>query len=190
MLWRLNLNRRTKSALLFVLSLGTLACAAAAVRFGYIASYGVRDDYLWDTRKITIWYVVEATVGTIAGSLPALKPLVNSIIGTTRRYTSNKASGHQSAVTSQPKGSSGWRSRGSKHLTSATELDDNDSERGLNINHSNETFTHKLDTYPQRSDAHVTTIDHDGYSGRYHASSGDDAGIVKTTTTTLSFLKP
>ena len=70
MLWGLNLNRRSKAALLFVLSLGLFACVASAVKISYLARYGVRDDYLWDTRHITIWSMLELGIGAVAGSLP------------------------------------------------------------------------------------------------------------------------
>jgi hypothetical protein len=75
MLWGLQMNKRTKAALIFVLSLGFFCCVAAVVRLVYITNYGSRADYLWDTRKLTIWYVAEAATGIIAGSMPALKPL-------------------------------------------------------------------------------------------------------------------
>lgn len=190
MLWSLNLNRRVKMALLFVLSLGILACVAAAVRLSYIARYGIRIDYLWDTAPITIWYVVEATVGIIAGSLPSLKPLFKSVIGTTKRYGSSKTPNYQSGATPSQKSTPVWKfSRGSKHAFSTAERDDdNESERGLNVARSN-TDAYALHPYPKTANTCVATAERELHlEGNHGVPNQDEEGIVKTRTTTLSFL--
>ncbi|KIX06951.1 uncharacterized protein Z518_04927 [Rhinocladiella mackenziei CBS 650.93] len=81
-LWKLQMNVRTRLSVIAILSLGTLSCAAAIVKMRYIGDYGQRSDLLWQSRNITLWSTIEATVGIIAGSLPCLKPLFVSILGT------------------------------------------------------------------------------------------------------------
>ena len=81
MLWKLRMNKRTKLGLLGILSLGVFATAAACVKVPYIVNYGRVGDLLWDSRDITIWTIVEANIGIIAGSLPALKPLFKTVLG-------------------------------------------------------------------------------------------------------------
>ncbi|KAK1825993.1 hypothetical protein QBC39DRAFT_33849 [Podospora conica] len=90
MLWKLNVNRRTRATLLFALGLGVFACAAAFVKIGSIVNYGKAGDWLWDSQDISIWTVVECNVGLIAGSLPALRPIFKTILGTSLGYGNNK----------------------------------------------------------------------------------------------------
>ncbi|KAM7190440.1 hypothetical protein V8F20_009723 [Naviculisporaceae sp. PSN 640] len=86
MLWNLNVNRRTRFSLIFALSLGTFACAAAFIKTGFLVNYGKTGDWLWDSRDISIWTVVECNTGIIAGSLPALRPIFKKILGSTLGY--------------------------------------------------------------------------------------------------------
>ncbi|KAL4808035.1 hypothetical protein BDV18DRAFT_158154 [Aspergillus unguis] len=76
-------NRRTKASVMAILSLGYFACAAAIVKTVlqgkvYEEANTYRDaDYF-------IWNSVELTIGIIAASFPTIKPLVKSIIGSTK----------------------------------------------------------------------------------------------------------
>ncbi|KAG9249435.1 uncharacterized protein F5Z01DRAFT_631735 [Emericellopsis atlantica] len=81
MLWNLNVHRRTRVTLLFVLGLGVFACAAALVKVGYVVNYGKVGDFLWDSQDITIWTAAETNVGIVAGSLPTLRPIFKSFLG-------------------------------------------------------------------------------------------------------------
>lgn len=83
MLWNMQMNRRQKLSLFCILGLGVFATAAALVKLWYVSSYGRTGDGLWDSRNLTIWTCVECNVGIVAGSLPALKPLFRSILGST-----------------------------------------------------------------------------------------------------------
>lgn len=82
MLLKLNINLRQKITLLGILGLGVFATAAASVKVPYIVNYGKTGDFLWDSQDITIWTIVEANTGIVAGSLPALKPLFKRVLGT------------------------------------------------------------------------------------------------------------
>ncbi|KAH8732978.1 hypothetical protein GQ44DRAFT_781737 [Phaeosphaeriaceae sp. PMI808] len=90
MLWGVQMNRRQKGSLIGIFGLGTFATVAAIVKLSYITSYGRSGDWLWDSRNLTIWTVVECNVAIIAGSLPALKPLFRSALGSTYGRGSRK----------------------------------------------------------------------------------------------------
>jgi hypothetical protein len=83
MLWNIQLNRRQKASLICVLGLGVFATACVLVKLTYIKNYGLTGDWLWDSRYLTIWTVVECNIAIVAGSLPCLKPLFVTILGST-----------------------------------------------------------------------------------------------------------
>ncbi|KAJ4293126.1 hypothetical protein N0V90_008408 [Kalmusia sp. IMI 367209] len=124
MLWQIQLNRRQKSSLICILGLGVFATAAAIVKISYLPNYGRTGDWLWDSRNITIWTVLESCVGVIAGNLPCLKPLFRSVLGstygrgsrgrsgTTPRYSS-RAYGAGTIANCKSTKASGWNSLGS-----------------------------------------------------------------------------
>ncbi|KAK4125698.1 hypothetical protein N657DRAFT_678768 [Parathielavia appendiculata] len=93
MLWNLNVNRRTRLSLLFSLGLGCFACAAAFIKIGSLVNYGKEGDWLWDSRDITIWTVVECNTGIVAGNLPTLRPIFRRILGSTLGYGSRTNGG-------------------------------------------------------------------------------------------------
>lgn len=83
MLWQVQMNRRQKSSIIAILGLGIFATAAALVKISFLPNYGKTGDWLWDSRNITIWTVLENNVGIIAGNLPCLKPIFRSVLGST-----------------------------------------------------------------------------------------------------------
>ncbi|OAG06881.1 uncharacterized protein CC84DRAFT_630037 [Paraphaeosphaeria sporulosa] len=83
MLWQVQLNRRQKSSIVCILGLGIFATAAALVKISFLPNYGSTGDWLWDSRNITIWTILETCVGIIAGNLPCLKPLFRTVLGST-----------------------------------------------------------------------------------------------------------
>lgn len=90
---------RTKLSLIGVLSLGWFACAAAIVKA--VQQWTVLDDPDWTTHdSFNIWNFIELTIGIVAASLPALKPLFNWALNTARAISSGtrtKAGGRPSA---------------------------------------------------------------------------------------------
>ncbi|KAK6065516.1 integral membrane protein [Seiridium cupressi] len=70
----LQLDKRTKFALIPILSLAALASCAVAVRLAYVQKFH-DPDFLWATTDIAIWSQIEQGLATTAGSLPALQPL-------------------------------------------------------------------------------------------------------------------
>ncbi|KAH7127010.1 hypothetical protein B0J11DRAFT_291617 [Dendryphion nanum] len=83
MLWNVQMNRRQKMSIIAILGLGVFATVAALIKISAIPSYGKTGDWLWDSKYLTIFTVVESNVGIIAGNLPCLKPLFRSVLGST-----------------------------------------------------------------------------------------------------------
>ncbi|KAL4868008.1 hypothetical protein BDV12DRAFT_109147 [Aspergillus spectabilis] len=90
MFYDIQVNRRTKASLMGILGLGFFACAAAIVKAVYQA--GAFDEpEMYRDADYHIWNAVELNVGIIAACFPTIKPLVKSMIGSTRSlagYTS------------------------------------------------------------------------------------------------------
>lgn len=84
------MNGRQKASLICIFGLGIFATAAALVKLTYLPNYGKTGDWLWDSRNLTIWTVVECNVGIIAGNLPCLKPLFRTVLGSTYGRGSRK----------------------------------------------------------------------------------------------------
>lgn len=80
------------------------ATAAALVKTSFIPSYGHTGDWLWDSRNLTIWTVVESNIGIIAGNLPCLKPLFRAVLGSTYGRGSRKTYAPQYGYGSRPYG--------------------------------------------------------------------------------------
>ncbi|KAH8592454.1 hypothetical protein B0O99DRAFT_517559 [Bisporella sp. PMI_857] len=83
LLWKLQINRKTKLSLMGILSLGTFAASCSLVKLYYLTSYGRIGDFLWDSTYLTIWSATEVNVGITAASIPSMKPLFKSILGST-----------------------------------------------------------------------------------------------------------
>lgn len=87
LVWNLQLNQRTKISLIAILSLGYFACAAAIIKA--IQQWHVLSDPDWTVHdSFNVWNFIELSVGIIAASLPALKPLFNWCLETARAITS------------------------------------------------------------------------------------------------------
>lgn len=92
LLWGLQMNRKTKAAVMVVLSLGVFVCLAGILRIPTIENYGKAGDFLWDSRGLTIWFMAEFNTGIMAGSIPTLRPVFKSVLASTyikgrsRRY--------------------------------------------------------------------------------------------------------
>lgn len=79
--WDLNVNRRTRVSLIAVLGLGVFACAASIIKIVYLYNLGNYSDWLWDSRNISIWHVVELNAGVVAGSLPPFGHFSGGFLG-------------------------------------------------------------------------------------------------------------
>jgi hypothetical protein len=71
------------------------ATVAALIKVTFLSSYGKTGDWLWDSRNLTIWTVIESNIGILAGNLPCLKPLFRAVLGSTYGRGTRKSSfGH------------------------------------------------------------------------------------------------
>ncbi|KAF2186463.1 hypothetical protein K469DRAFT_630246 [Zopfia rhizophila CBS 207.26] len=87
LIWKLQLNLRTKISLVAVLSLGYFASAAAIIKA--VLQWNVLTDLDWTVHDaFNVWNYIEFTIGIIAASLPALKPLFNWFLETARAISS------------------------------------------------------------------------------------------------------
>uniref|UniRef100_A0A8H7NC34 Rhodopsin domain-containing protein n=1 Tax=Bionectria ochroleuca TaxID=29856 RepID=A0A8H7NC34_BIOOC len=77
-IWKLNMNKRTKFALFPIMAMGCVASAAVLVRFPYIKDFK-NPDFLWATLDIAIWSTTEQGLAITAGSLATLRPLLRTI---------------------------------------------------------------------------------------------------------------
>ncbi|KAI6782743.1 uncharacterized protein J7T54_000886 [Emericellopsis cladophorae] len=77
-IWTLNINRRSKMALVPIMTMACVASAAVVVRFPYVMKF--KDpDFLWATVDIAIWSCTEQGLAITAGSLATLRPLVRNV---------------------------------------------------------------------------------------------------------------
>ena len=132
MLWKVQINRGMKFALLFVFALGGLVCLASIMRILEIEKFAGSLDILWLNKNFTIWSMAELNLGIIAGSMPALKgapalKFITNKLGSTFSSSSRLSRGrsqkngthtsHQSAsVLGAISPTKGFRKSGSRDL--------------------------------------------------------------------------
>jgi hypothetical protein len=68
------------------------ASTATIVRLKYLTLYSDPNAFIYGTGKIGFWSLLEQGIGIIAGSLPALRPLLNLRIRVTTSSTTPTAS--------------------------------------------------------------------------------------------------
>ncbi|RAK95321.1 pectinesterase precursor [Aspergillus ibericus CBS 121593] len=74
LIWRLQMNDRTKIALGGILSLGAVASVAVIIRLPFLHNY--EDiNFLYSTYQIAVWSIMETGLGITAGSLVTLRAL-------------------------------------------------------------------------------------------------------------------
>ncbi|KAL2689168.1 hypothetical protein Neosp_003220 [[Neocosmospora] mangrovei] len=102
MILKLNMNRRSKIALIPIMLMACVASAAVVVRFGYVKDFK-NPDFLYATLDIAIWSTVEGGLGITAGSLATLRPLFR-IIGPKFGLSTRGPSILQDSDQHQPRG--------------------------------------------------------------------------------------
>ncbi|KAK2053118.1 hypothetical protein LY76DRAFT_494502, partial [Colletotrichum caudatum] len=78
---KLQLGKRKKLAVCFMLSLGSFACITSMVRLQELVILAKSYDTTWDTVNAVMWSITEISCALICGSLPALRPLFKKIPG-------------------------------------------------------------------------------------------------------------
>ncbi|KAI7287582.1 hypothetical protein KC345_g406 [Hortaea werneckii] len=100
---KLKVNLRTKCTLVFVLSLGFVACAAGIAKAQTQTTFMDDLDPYWHDGFV-VWNMVELCLGILAASLPALKPLFSSILASSATMLGMSSGG-------------GYRSKSRAHRT-------------------------------------------------------------------------
>lgn len=73
------------------------ASCATVVRLGYLTLYNDPTEFVYSTGAIGLWSILEEGIGIIAGSMPALRPLLNLSIFGKSTYASGGASNQASS---------------------------------------------------------------------------------------------
>lgn len=72
---------------LLIFFLSSASCATI-IRLRYLTLYNNQAEFMYSAGPIGLWSVIEEGIGIIAGSLPALRPLLSlSVFGGTRNGT-------------------------------------------------------------------------------------------------------
>ncbi|KAH9863703.1 hypothetical protein J1614_009635 [Plenodomus biglobosus] len=100
LLWNVHMKAKLKASITVMLGLASFASCATIVRLKYLTLYSDPTQFLYGTGKIGFWSLVEEGIGIIAGSLPALKPLLSLRIRVTTSTATPGASGN--AYSSKP----------------------------------------------------------------------------------------
>jgi hypothetical protein len=78
LVWRLNVERKTKVLVAPLLGMACIASYAALVRMPYIENFK-SNDFLYGTVDISLWSTVEAGVSVFAANLATLRPLIQHV---------------------------------------------------------------------------------------------------------------
>ncbi|KAH6980945.1 hypothetical protein BKA56DRAFT_550770 [Ilyonectria sp. MPI-CAGE-AT-0026] len=78
LIWNLNMDLKSKIALVPIMTMACVASAAVAVRLPYVKDF--RDpDFLWSTVDLAVWSAAEQGLAVAAGSFATLRPLLRAI---------------------------------------------------------------------------------------------------------------
>ncbi|KAI6911085.1 hypothetical protein KC334_g3005 [Hortaea werneckii] len=112
---KLKVNLRTKCTLVFVLSLGFVACAAGIAKAQTQTTFMDSPDPYWHD-GFMVWNMVELCLGVLAASLPALKPLFSSILASSATMLGmSSGGGYRSKSRAHQTGQS-WQHPSTSHI--------------------------------------------------------------------------
>ncbi|KAK8079036.1 hypothetical protein PG994_002843 [Apiospora phragmitis] len=77
MLWNIRMKKTVKFSVMIILGLAAFASCATVVRLRYLTLYNDQTEFMYSTGAIGLWSILEEVIGIIAGSLPALRPLLS-----------------------------------------------------------------------------------------------------------------
>ncbi|KAG9858162.1 hypothetical protein KCU68_g805, partial [Aureobasidium melanogenum] len=105
-LWKVQLNKKTKIRLFIVFSMGSLSCVASVFR--ELAQKSISKDITYGYTSLLAWTVVDLTLAVVVASLPVISALIPKAWGdithssrgrrTTLRHTTSKATQGESVV--------------------------------------------------------------------------------------------
>ncbi|KAH7020776.1 uncharacterized protein B0I36DRAFT_275155 [Microdochium trichocladiopsis] len=102
----LHMDKKTKMAIIPILSMACIASCAVTVRLAFLNDF-TSPDFLWATTDIAIWSQTEQGLAIAAGSFATLRPLFRIMmtrLGLTSGGTSGPTYGNQSAGGGGPRG--------------------------------------------------------------------------------------
>ncbi|RFU34878.1 hypothetical protein B7463_g1456, partial [Scytalidium lignicola] len=89
MVWKLQIDKRRKLALIGIFLLGGFVCLASVLRFIALLSINVKDITFTQVDP-GIWTYLELGIGITSGNLPLLRPLFGNLMkGNSKDYSSN-----------------------------------------------------------------------------------------------------
>ncbi|KAM5376453.1 hypothetical protein ACJZ2D_005507 [Fusarium nematophilum] len=97
LLWNVQMKTKVKLPVIVMLSLGVFASSATIVRLRFLTLYNNPQEFMYSTGAIGLWSILEEGIGITAGSMPALRPLLNLPIFGRSTYASNTGSGNASS---------------------------------------------------------------------------------------------
>ncbi|KAL3607046.1 hypothetical protein FPOAC2_02020 [Fusarium poae] len=97
LLWNIQMKQRVKFPVIVMLGLGAFASCATVVRLGYLTLYNDPTEFVYSTGAIGLWSILEEGIGIIAGSMPALRPLLSLPFFGRSTYASGGASNQASS---------------------------------------------------------------------------------------------
>lgn len=94
LVWKLQMDTRSKIVVIIILSLGAIASTATIIRIPYVHTMGDVDDFLYATTDVAIWSCVETGIGITTACLATLRPLLRTwLAGTGLGSTPNRRKG-------------------------------------------------------------------------------------------------
>ncbi|KAK7426752.1 hypothetical protein QQZ08_006788 [Neonectria magnoliae] len=98
LLWNIQMKSTIKYSVILMLALAAFASCATIVRLRFLTLYNDPLEFMYSTGAIGLWSVLEEGIGLIAGSMPALRPLLNlPIFGGTYGSGGGSNNGYPSA---------------------------------------------------------------------------------------------
>ncbi|KAH7122014.1 hypothetical protein B0J13DRAFT_648138 [Dactylonectria estremocensis] len=97
LLWKVQMKSRVKLSVAVMLGLAAFASCATIVRLRFLTLYNDPNEFMYSTGAIGLWSILEEGIGIVAGSMPALRPLLSLPMFGRSTYASGSGSGHPSA---------------------------------------------------------------------------------------------
>lgn len=125
LVWKLQMDTRSKVVVIIILSLGAIASTATIIRIPYVHTMGDVDDFLYATTDVAIWSCVETGIGITTACLATLRPLLRTwLAGTSFASTRRKGGGGAASDMPTAGAHSGYvRGHGRGGSTGLEELD-------------------------------------------------------------------
>ena len=88
--WKLQRPRREKVNLALLMGLGIVCSAAVIPKFASLHRFKSNEDSSWKEAELILWSVIEAFLGIIAASIPALKSVLEARLAKARLLRAGK----------------------------------------------------------------------------------------------------